>query len=134
VPVNYCDHVVEETVRIVRALQRAILVYLVICLWGLLVPNACAQSPALFIRGLPCPGNQGEPTNSHPLVWQSRSGMDGAQVRPWANWQDTVRIEYGGAYAEQQRSFRDLAFVLVLAVVLVFTVLLFEFGGFAAGS
>ncbi len=43
-----------------------------------------------------------------------------------------IRIEYGGAYEEQQRSFRDLAFVLALAVVLVFTVLLFEFGGFAA--
>ena len=43
-----------------------------------------------------------------------------------------IRVEYGGAYEEQQRSFRDLAFVLVLAVVLVFTVLLFEFGGFAA--
>jgi CzcA family heavy metal efflux pump len=44
----------------------------------------------------------------------------------------TIRIQYGGAYEEQQRSFRDLAFVLALAVVLVFTVLLFEFGGFAA--
>jgi CzcA family heavy metal efflux pump len=43
-----------------------------------------------------------------------------------------IRIAYGGAYEEQQRSFRDLAFVLALAVVLVFTVLLFEFGGFAA--
>jgi CzcA family heavy metal efflux pump len=43
-----------------------------------------------------------------------------------------IRIIYGGAYEEQQKSFRDLAFVLVLAVVLVFTVLLFEFGGFAA--
>jgi CzcA family heavy metal efflux pump len=43
-----------------------------------------------------------------------------------------IRVEYGGAYEEQQRSFRDLAFVLALAVVLVFTVLLFEFGGFAA--
>ena len=40
--------------------------------------------------------------------------------------------QYGGAYEEQQSSFRDLVFVLVLAVVLVFTVLLFEFGGFAA--
>jgi CzcA family heavy metal efflux pump len=44
----------------------------------------------------------------------------------------SIRIQYGGAYEEQQRSFRDLAFVLALAVVLVFTVLLFEFGGFAA--
>src|SRR5258706_238510 len=26
-------------------------------------------------------------------------GMDGAQVRPWANWQDTVRIEYGDVLA-----------------------------------
>jgi CzcA family heavy metal efflux pump len=44
----------------------------------------------------------------------------------------SIRVEYGGAYQEQQRSFRDLMIVLVLAVLLVFTVLLFEFGGFAA--
>jgi multidrug efflux pump subunit AcrB len=43
-----------------------------------------------------------------------------------------IRVEYGGAYAEQQRSFRDLAVVLILAVVLVFIVLLFEFRNFAA--
>jgi CzcA family heavy metal efflux pump len=43
-----------------------------------------------------------------------------------------IRVVYGGTYAEQQRSFRDLLVVLVLAVVLVFTVLLFEFGNFAA--
>jgi len=44
----------------------------------------------------------------------------------------TIRVEYGGAYEEQQRSFRDLVLVLVLAVLLVFIVLLFEFGDFAA--
>jgi CzcA family heavy metal efflux pump len=44
----------------------------------------------------------------------------------------TIRVQYGGQYEEQQKSFRDLVFVLVLAIVLVFTVLLFEFGGFAA--
>jgi multidrug efflux pump subunit AcrB len=44
----------------------------------------------------------------------------------------SIRVEYGGAYQEQQRSFHDLIVVLALAVVLVFTVLLFEFGGFAA--
>src|SRR5439155_15522898 len=38
----------------------------------------------------------------------------------------------GGQYAEQQKSFGDLAFVLALAIVLVFMVLLFEFGDFAA--
>jgi len=43
-----------------------------------------------------------------------------------------IRVQYGGQYEEQQKSFRDLAFVLVLAIVLVFTVLLFEFGNFAA--
>lgn len=43
-----------------------------------------------------------------------------------SNVAPSIRIEYGGAYARQQRSFRDLVFVLVLAVVLVFTVLLFE--------
>jgi len=44
----------------------------------------------------------------------------------------TIRVEYGGGYAEQQKSFHDLVLVLVLAVVLVFIVLLLEFGGFAA--
>ncbi|MCU1382614.1 MAG: acriflavin resistance protein [Acidobacteria bacterium] len=43
-----------------------------------------------------------------------------------------IRVAYGGAYEEQQKSFKDLLLVLVLAVVLVFTVLLFEFGDFAA--
>jgi len=43
-----------------------------------------------------------------------------------------IRVVYGGTYAEQQKSFKDLLVVLVLAVVLVFTVLLFEFRTFAA--
>ena len=43
-----------------------------------------------------------------------------------------IRVEYGGAYQEQQRSFRDLVTVLVLAVVLIFLVLLFEFRAFSA--
>jgi multidrug efflux pump subunit AcrB len=41
-------------------------------------------------------------------------------------------VEYGGTYQEQQKSFADLARVLMLAVVLVFLVLLFEFGSFTA--
>jgi CzcA family heavy metal efflux pump len=44
----------------------------------------------------------------------------------------SIRVEYGGTYKEQQKSFRDLVLVLVLAVVLVFCVLLFEFGTLAA--
>ncbi len=44
----------------------------------------------------------------------------------------SIRIEYGGLYAEQQQSFRDLILVLVLAILLLFIVLLFEFGTFAA--
>ncbi len=43
-----------------------------------------------------------------------------------------IRIAYGGTYEEQQKSFQDLFGVLALAVVLVFTVLLFEFRTFAA--
>jgi multidrug efflux pump subunit AcrB len=43
-----------------------------------------------------------------------------------------IRVVYGGTYAEQQKSFRDLLIVLALAIVLVFTVLLFEFRTFAA--
>jgi len=48
------------------------------------------------------------------------------------NLPSSIRIEYGGKYQEQQQSFHDLVLVLVLAVVLVFTVLLFEFRTFAA--
>lgn len=44
----------------------------------------------------------------------------------------SIRVSYGGIYEEQQKSFRDLFLVLALAVVLVFTVLLFEFRTFAA--
>jgi CzcA family heavy metal efflux pump len=48
------------------------------------------------------------------------------------NLPPSIRVQYGGQFEEQQKSFKDLAFVLVLAVVLVFMVLLFEFGNFAA--
>jgi CzcA family heavy metal efflux pump len=44
----------------------------------------------------------------------------------------TVHVEYGGTYQEQQRSFSDLARVLVLALALVFGVLLAEFRNFSA--
>jgi multidrug efflux pump subunit AcrB len=48
------------------------------------------------------------------------------------NLPPAIRVKYGGAYEEQQRSFRDLSFVLTLAILLVFIVLLFEFRNFAA--
>jgi CzcA family heavy metal efflux pump len=44
----------------------------------------------------------------------------------------SIRVEYGGTYAEQTKSFRDLLMVLVLALVLLFAVLLFEFRTFSA--
>jgi multidrug efflux pump subunit AcrB len=43
-----------------------------------------------------------------------------------------IRVEYGGLYAQQQKDFGDMAMVLILAIVLVFTVLLFEFRSFSA--
>jgi len=54
------------------------------------------------------------------------------QVVAGLNLPASIRVDYGGQFQEQQKSFRDLVFVLILAIVLVFTVLLFEFGGFAA--
>ncbi|MHB8054637.1 MAG: efflux RND transporter permease subunit [Candidatus Aminicenantales bacterium] len=39
-------------------------------------------------------------------------------------------IEYGGVYQQQQESFRNLMIVLLMAVFLVFTILLLEFGSF----
>lgn len=44
----------------------------------------------------------------------------------------TVRVEYGGTYEEQQKSFHDLLRVLILALALVFGVLLLEFRNFSA--
>ncbi|HXS78247.1 MAG TPA: efflux RND transporter permease subunit [Terracidiphilus sp.] len=44
----------------------------------------------------------------------------------------SVRVTYGGQYEEQQKSFRDLLKVLMLALALVFGVLLVEFRNFPA--
>jgi len=44
----------------------------------------------------------------------------------------SIRVEYGGLYQEQQKSFRDLLLVFLLALVLLFVVLLFEFRTFSA--
>jgi multidrug efflux pump subunit AcrB len=44
----------------------------------------------------------------------------------------SIRVEYAGTYKEQQKSFRELLTVLLLAMVLVFIVLLLEFRAFSA--
>jgi len=44
----------------------------------------------------------------------------------------SVRVEYGGTYEEQQKSFSELTRVLLLALILVFGVLLAEFRNFSA--
>src|SRR5712671_1340000 len=44
----------------------------------------------------------------------------------------SIRVEYGGTYQEQQKSFGDLLMVLFLALLLLFAVLLFEFHTFSA--
>ncbi len=46
----------------------------------------------------------------------------------------SIRVEYGGLYQEQQKSFHDLVMVLFLALLLLFIVLLFEFRTFSAPS
>lgn len=48
------------------------------------------------------------------------------------NLPSSIRIQYGGGYEEQQKSFHDLVAVLVMAILLVFIVLLIEFQSFAA--
>ncbi len=44
----------------------------------------------------------------------------------------SIRVDYGGTYKEERKSARDLYIVLILAVVLIFIVLLFEFRSFSA--
>jgi CzcA family heavy metal efflux pump len=48
------------------------------------------------------------------------------------NLPSSIRVEYGGIYQEQQKSFHDLLMVLFLALLLLFVVLLFEFRTFSA--
>ena len=61
------------------------------------------------------------------------SAIEGVQQKVAAlHLPPAVRVEYGGTYKEEQKSFRDFAFVLALAIILVFIVLLFEFRTFAA--
>ncbi|HEU5232524.1 MAG TPA: efflux RND transporter permease subunit [Terriglobales bacterium] len=48
------------------------------------------------------------------------------------NLPSSIRIEYGGLYAEQQQTFHDFVFVFVMAFAFVFAVLLFEFRSFSA--
>ncbi len=44
----------------------------------------------------------------------------------------SIRVEYGGLYAEERKSSSDMLMVLFLALLLLFTVLLFEFCTFSA--
>ena len=56
-----------------------------------------------------------------------------AEIRDALNQDSSIppgTIEYGGLYEQQQKSFRNLLFVLLMAIFLVFTVLLLEFGSF----
>jgi len=48
------------------------------------------------------------------------------------NFPASLRIEYGGLYADQQQTFHDFVFVFVMAFAFVFAVLLFEFRSFSA--
>ncbi|MHB8522580.1 MAG: efflux RND transporter permease subunit [Limisphaerales bacterium] len=47
-----------------------------------------------------------------------------------AKWLPPGTVAYGGLYQQQQESFRNLLFVLLMALFLVFTVLLIEFRSF----
>ncbi len=53
-----------------------------------------------------------------------------AKIKKNINLPPSVFIKYGGLYKEQQKSFKGLLIVLVLAILLVFTVQLIEFESF----
>jgi CzcA family heavy metal efflux pump len=65
------------------------------------------------------------------------SNLGGAMVKvkdavAKLNLPASVRVQYGGTYEEQQKSFHELVQVLILALALVFGVLLAEFRNFSA--
>jgi multidrug efflux pump subunit AcrB len=61
------------------------------------------------------------------------TGIAGVQKAVAAlNLPASIRVEYGGTYQEQQKSFHDLSVVLASALGLLFVVLLFEFRTFSA--
>ena len=61
------------------------------------------------------------------------SGMDAVmKVVDGLHIPANIRVVYGGTYQQQRKTFRDLVLVLILAILLVFIVLLFEFRTFAA--
>ena len=61
------------------------------------------------------------------------SGMaDVQKVVSGLHLPSSIRVVYGGQYADQQQNFHDLVIVLILAILLLFIVLMFEFGSFAA--
>ena len=92
------------------------------------------------INELP-PQNENRRENLEQVVLVSGrlegSNLGGAMVKVQdavakLNLPASVRVQYGGTYEEQQKSFRELVRVLVLALVLVFGVLLAEFRNFSA--
>jgi CzcA family heavy metal efflux pump len=61
------------------------------------------------------------------------AGMDGVKKAvAGLHLPSSIRVEYGGVYEEQQKSFRELTTVFLLALLLLFVVLLFEFRNFSA--
>jgi multidrug efflux pump subunit AcrB len=61
------------------------------------------------------------------------SGVNAVQAAVQAlKLPSSIRVVYGGTYAQQQQSFHDLLVVLALALVLIFLVLLFEFRTFSS--
>jgi len=78
-----------------------------------------------LLRGVMVTGRL-EGTDLGSAVDAVQKTVNGLHVPP------AIRLDYAGTYKEEQKSFRDLVFVLILAIVLVFIVLLFEFRTFAA--
>ncbi|MDQ6676112.1 MAG: efflux RND transporter permease subunit, partial [Acidobacteriota bacterium] len=67
-----------------------------------------------------------EGTNLGAAIASVKQAVAAAKLPP------QIRIEYGGTYQTQQKSFRDLMLVLAIGLLLVFLLLLFEFKDLSA--
>ena len=110
-----------------------------------MIVNSNGGTRPPLVPSPPSPNCPAKPKSCATICSRRRKSRRGWKASTWArgvaavqkavndlHLPPSIRVEYGGTYKEQQKSFHDLVVVLLLALVLIFLVLLFEFRSFSA--